>query len=407
MQVPPNRLQFDILPGIIDCRFEFLYRDETFAHGTAGIARMRHTVQTSVIIPNICAGVTFWIQLFQQHATILSRSRLDKPKDDPFSDLDGIIPFALQFPLETSCSDKGKAIKCPAACLPPSFALRLGCLKARGIYRIRLIAIRSGVLKRKIVKTQNVEFRPLNAPELEPVNPIPTSTHEAAFDDVDVREEYDIRSRYLPAYRPALLLRARMPLPMTLRPGQTIDLAISVVATPDFKIYFGDLWLVNLTIRLKSTIYVRSNAAASQKANWTELCAWKGLIPVQIMHESEGFQLPSAIWAQNIIPDAEPTFCSCGIELAYELEVLARLRAGRSGKVHVSSLLCIDLPQDLLTRMQGCISFAPHTNADALGELIRYLPTLSLHGLMIVARKSCVILNLEERDPGMHVHPAV
>lgn len=311
------------LEGIIDCRFEFFYRDETFAHGTAGIARMRHT-------------------LFQQHATILSRSRLDKPKDDPFSGHDGIIPFALQFPLETSCSDKGKPIKCPAACLPPSFALRLGCLKAQGIYRIRLIAIRSGVLKRKIVKTQNVEFRPLNAPELELVNPIPMSTHEAAFgglNDAHVSEGYDIWSRYLPAYRPALLLRARMPLPMTLRPGQTIDLAISVVATPDFKIYFGDLWLVNLTIRLKSTIYVRSNAAASQKANWTELCVWKGLIPVQIVHDSDDFQLPPAIWAQNVIPDFVPTFCSCGIELAYELEVLARLRAGRSGKIHDASVL--------------------------------------------------------------------
>jgi hypothetical protein len=280
------------------------------------------------------------MQLFQHSETPCHNIPSEKPfaKVGKNQKAQQRLQFRLDFPLLTSCIKDGTKTNCPSFCLPPSFAINLSHLKAKAFYRIRAVVRRKGLLRPRLVRYQNVEFKPLNAPDIEQTEPALVSSRTVSFGGALDSFAMDLGNAghsWLPEYHPSIILRVDMPLPCRLRPGHCIDVEASISVPRAFAAALGGLWLTNITTRLRSLVHINVNMASNEKVICTDLCTFSDLLPVEFDAENERFTIPSGIWKHHVVPDGVPSFCACAIELAHELEVRIRLRSGRGG-IYVS-----------------------------------------------------------------------
>lgn len=135
----------------------------------------------------------------------------------------------------------------------------------------------------------------------------------------------------LPRYSPNLRLELLLPDAPVLSTGAPIRLRLKFYVPPEL-LNEREVYIRSVIAHLRSKITAKLGPVTRSAVRSSHVCSARGLIPVT----KTDFEVDMGAWGGCIILDAHPSFQSCGLDLAYSLEVAAGISVGKTEDVRVS-----------------------------------------------------------------------
>lgn len=208
--------------------------------------------------------------------------------------------------------------------LPPSFQLSSITLRVSATYRLRAVVERSGIFKRQLSLTHNVDFTPLGPPRVTQHSvPLRIAGH-LAIDTADPQTRARLTVSAPPAYTPSITLEVVLP-SKTLYPGDRLDYGVKIaIPTTEMRAPSNMYWLESLIVRLRTTTSAPVGCCTRSNVGYINIHNMQGLLPLEPGADGR-YAVPSDLWKNQILPQVLPSFQAYGVRRSYKLEFVASI----------------------------------------------------------------------------------
>jgi len=255
------------------------------------------------------------------------------------------LPFNIELPLVASTSPAGAdhGLSSQSA-LPPSFRLASDVLRVSASYQVKAVVDRSGLLRRKITTTREIDFRPLSPPQAcfteEPtLSKVTSHLSEAEMGIERHGSSCQSSTGEPPAYSPSLAFHVVVPSSKRVRPGDHLDLGVYLSVPTELRKALVGMSLHGLSIRLQTITTASVASRRRSHTTYAELYTLRGIMPLEISARDHQFEVPSELWEHHVYPSMLPSFQCYGIQRTHRLIVLADIVFATNSNIHVRGLL--------------------------------------------------------------------
>ena len=248
------------------------------------------------------------------------------------------FPFVLTIPLFTDCCRQNAYEGHALSTLPPTLQLTSTALKITIAYSIRAVVERPGKFRKNLNASHEFHFQPLDPPRLDvrgPADELKAYGYITA-ESLGIREQPRGNDQELPPYDPSLGLEVST-CSGSIRPGDCVDLNITISVPSNIQKRLGHLWLSRLIVRLIATATATVDGHQRFHETVTQVVATHGFMPLDRADGSEPFSIPQGLWRDHVYPMMLPSFKTCGLERVHRLEVIAAIGSGTTQLVYASS----------------------------------------------------------------------